>query len=415
MNISPDGYALLTTARARGVLARAVASGGGQLIDWELDHVDHRPGRSTKALYRARVCWPELDGAGAQPREEMLGAAVHGGEPEPAVVSADASLLLQEDGLPVRVWRFPRDPWLPCLAEVCYPAQLVGVLRGLGFAVPEQVPVKVLSYRPGRRAVLSAKLPEQQVFLKVMPPSRADELAFRHAQLRTAGVPVPEVLAHGPGLLVFAQLSGGPLTDEIVRRGAASCHPASLINLLDSLPPFLAASRQSVPWTESCDFYADVIARAVPSLTGRVQQLAGGIADGLAAYRDVPTTDVVHGDFYEAQLFVSQGRVSGLLDIDTLGAGRRVDDLACMMGHLSIWASFGERGGVSREAQENIAQCVREWRRVFERRVDRRELAVRSAGVALSLATGPHRQQEDGWQETTAQMVAVAETWLHNP
>ena len=65
---SLDGSELLTGPEAGGLLRSAVDNAGGTLRSWELDHVDHRPGRSTKALYRTQVSWPELDGPAAPPR-----------------------------------------------------------------------------------------------------------------------------------------------------------------------------------------------------------------------------------------------------------------------------------------------------------------------------------------------------------
>ena len=58
----------------------------------------------------------------------------------------------------------------------------------------------------------------------------------------------------------------------------------------------------------------------------RLDALVRAIREGLASLEqrmDMRPHDVVHGDFYEAQVFVRDGRVVGLLDIDTVGPGRR--------------------------------------------------------------------------------------------
>ncbi|MPM81022.1 hypothetical protein SDC9_128073 [bioreactor metagenome] len=46
---------------------------------------------------------------------------------------------------------------------------------------------------------------------------------------------------------------------------------------------------------------------------------------------------------------------------------------------------------------------------MFDRRVDPTELRLRAAGVAISLATGPHRSQEANWQQETVAIVSAAE------
>lgn len=416
---SLDGSELLTGAEAGGLLRSAVDNAGGTLVSWELDHVDHRPGRSTKALYRTQVAWPELDGAGAPPREELFGASAHIGEPEKDLASADQSLLMTDGEITVRVWRYPHDPWLPMLPRVCYPDVLaqtlaeLGVPTGLEPGMP--VPIEVVSYRPGRRAVLRAQLGTGAVYLKVMQPRRGAEALERHLHLLSAGVPVPPVLAHHEGLLVLGELPGRPLALAVLEEGDAACRAEDLIALLDRLPASLYTLPLRPPWTDSAAFYAGIVGSSLPALRPRLDALVSQIGEGLASVSTrigATAHDVVHGDFYEAQVFVDGGRVVGLLDIDTVGPGRRADDLACLLAHLSVLADFGATGRISPAAHERVQAAISAWGAAFAGRVDPQELALRAAGVVLSLATGPHRQQEAAWEAATEAIVRVAESWV---
>ncbi|HJF48503.1 MAG TPA: serine kinase, partial [Brachybacterium paraconglomeratum] len=121
MSHTQDGSELLTGPGAGGLLRSAVGNSGGVLHSWQLDHVDHRPGRSTKALYRTQVSWPELDGPQAPAREELFGASAHIGEREKNLYVAEQTLVMTDGDINVRVWRYPHDPWLPMLPQVCYP------------------------------------------------------------------------------------------------------------------------------------------------------------------------------------------------------------------------------------------------------------------------------------------------------
>lgn len=416
---SLDGSELLTGSEAGGLLRSAVSNAGGVLVSWELDHVDHRPGRSTKALYRTQVAWPELDGPGAPPRDELFGASAHIGEPEKDLLSAEQSLLMTDGEITVRIWRYPNDPWLPMLARVCYPDVVgrtlteLGVPTGLPLEAP--VPIEVVSYRPGRRAVLRAQLADRAVFLKVLQPRRSGEIVARHQHLLSAGVPVPAVLAHHEGLIVLAELPGRPLSRAIVEEGVEACSAGDLVALLDRLPASLYTVPVRAPWTDSAAFYAGIVGSSVPALGPRLDTLVGAIQGGLATVErrvGLHPHDVVHGDFYEAQVFVEGGRVVGLLDIDTVGPGRRADDLACLLAHLSVLADYGASGRIAPEVHARVDQAVRAWEGVFQRRVDPEELCLRAAGVVLSLATGPHRQQEAAWESATESIVRVAETWV---
>ena len=419
MSHTQDGSELLTGPGAGGLLRSAVGNSGGVLHSWQLDHVDHRPGRSTKALYRTMVSWPELDGPQAPAREELFGASAHIGEREKHLYVADQTLVMTDGDINVRVWRYPHDPWLPMLPQVCYPDIVGRTLLDLGVPLGADpsapIAIDVISYRPGRRAVLRASQGERAVFLKVMQPHRSGEIVDRHHRLLAAGVPVPEVIAHHDGLVVLEELPGRPLARAVIDEGVRSCRAEDLVALLDRLPASMYPLPLRPPWTDSIEFYAGIVSSSVPSLGPRLDSLVRAIREGLAALEqrlDMRPHDVVHGDFYEAQVFVAEGKVVGLLDIDTVGPGRRADDLACLLAHLSVLADYGNAGRIDRAMQERVEDAIRTWRETFAGRVDPTELALRSAGVVLSLATGPHRQQEAAWEAATEAIVRVAEEWV---
>ena len=419
MSHTQDGSELLTGSGAGGLLRSAVGNSGGVLHSWQLDHVDHRPGRSTKALYRTMVSWPELDGPQAPAREELFGASAHIGEREKNLYVAEQTLVMTDGDINVRVWRYPHDPWLPMLPLVCYPDVVGRTLADLGVPLGQDpsasIAIDVVSYRPGRRAVLRASQGDRAVYLKVMQPHRSGEIVDRHERLLAAGVPVPAVIAHHNGLVVLEELPGRPLARAVIDEGVEACSAGDLVALLDRLPASLYTLSVRPPWTDSVEFYAGIVSSSVPSLAPRLDALVRTIRDGLAALEqrmDMRPHDVVHGDFYEAQVFVQNGRVVGLLDIDTVGPGRRADDLACLLAHLSVLADYGNAGRIDRAMQERVEEAIRTWQRTFADRVDPTELALRSAGVVLSLATGPHRQQEAAWEAATEAIVRVAEQWV---
>ena len=122
--------------------------------------------------------------------------------------------------------------------------------------------------------------------------------------------------------------------------------------------------------------YAEMIERALPEAAPQLQWLVGEIGTGLAGI--APGVEVTHGDFHEGQLFVSGGLITGVLDIDTVGPGRRADDLACLVAHLSTVQRM------STVQAARVSQLVRTWMPVFDARVDPVELRLRAAGVVVS-------------------------------
>ena len=87
--------------------------------------------------------------------------------------------------------------------------------------------------------------------------------------------------------------------------------------------------------------------------------------------------------------------ITGLADIDTIGPGRRADDLACLIAHLSTVQRMNA------EQAAGLTRLINLWMQVFDTRVDPRELRLRAAGVIVSLATGPYRGQEPHWERET--------------
>ena len=71
--------------------------------------------------------------------------------------------------------------------------------------------------------------------------------------------------------------------------------------------------------------------------------------------------------------------MAALLDVDTVGPGHRVDDLACLVAHAVALGPPGQA-------------VARRWERQAGEVTDPVALAVRTAGVLLSLAAGAVHQ-----------------------
>ena len=166
------------------------------------------------------------------------------------------------------------------------------------------------------------------------------------------------------------------------------------------MPPAVAGLERRPPWAEAVAHYGRLVVAPLPELADEVRWIVRHVERGLAGIP--PGVEPTHGDFHEGQVRVEQGRVVGVLDVDTIGPGRRADDLACLIGHLSTI----QRMNPQQEAK--LRDILARWVPVFDRRVDPVELRLRAAAVILSLATGPYRGQEPDWVEQTRQMVRSA-------
>jgi aminoglycoside phosphotransferase len=372
------GLALLTGDGVRELLASALTDPAGEVLSFRLRSVDHRPSSRTTVAYDVVV-------AGSTGRTQQRFCASS-----------------TDDGSPPAVWRFPFDPSLPALPTAVDEDAVRALLRSRGVqAGPVRLDVR--SYRPRRRAVVEVRTASCRLFLKVLRPQAAAALDERHRLLHAAGLPVPRSLGRTEhGLLVLEGLEGTTLRARL-RAGGRAPDATALLGLLDRLPPQVCALPMRRSWADSVGHYAGVIAAALPAeaarcrdLTALVRQLAG----------ERPADGPTHGDFYEAQLLVDGGRLCGLLDVDTVGPGRRSDDLACLLAHASVLAQLEPAHS------DAILGWVKRWQAGFERAADPGELRARVAGVVVSLATGPHRVQQSGWEAATSARLDLAERWL---
>ena len=394
----PDGSQLLTSDEVGELLGVAVEHAGGRLLGWSLDHVDANPQQSTTATYSASVAWPYGE------REELLGVSARASGP--AATDTRAEIFADGDR-EVAVWIYPNDPDLPGLARAAYTEQMAGILTEhnvLGRPVAaDHVELRMIGYRPRRRAVLQVDVvdPPARVYCKVLRERLFPDVLKRHELLLEAGVPAPGIAATtADALLLLRNLPGRPLAKAIFD-SEPPCSAEQLIHLLDAMPMSVTQLERRPPWSDAVSHYAQMVTAAVPSAADKLAWLTRQISDGLAP---IPLgNEPTHGDFHEGQVHVADGRIVGVLDVDTVGPGRRADDLACLIAHLSTI----QRMSPGQEAK--VHRLIREWVPVFDTRVDPTELRLRAAAVIISLATGPFRGQEPDWEWETLRMIASAE------
>ncbi len=398
-----DGARLLTGSQASEIIGSVVASHGGELLSAVLDHVDAEPGRATTVTYSCQVRWQGRECA------EIVGLTARAN----ALSEDDRRGEVFSDGhREVAAWLYPDDPDLPGLARITVGERACRVLAENGLLGPPLDPrrldLHVVSYRPRRHAVVRVEIDDGAtvLYVKVLAARQLNQTVARLEMLSRARIPVPPVLAvTDEDLIITAALPGQAMAHLLFEQPPVITGE-KLVSLLDALPAGLVDMPRRVAWSDALGRYATTVARQLPSearrLEGLVQQIESGLG-GLGVGNE-PT----HGDFHEGQVHLSGGRVVGLLDVDACGPGRRVDDLACLVAHLSTV----QRMDPVQAGRLGVLQA--RLMEVFDRRVDPVELRLRAAAVAISLATGPYRGQEPDWQRETSEIVSIAQGWVRD-
>jgi aminoglycoside phosphotransferase len=381
----------LTGPGAVDLLRPAVAAEGGALVSCRTSQVQYRPESDLVVRYRC-----EIRRSGAIVNDTLLAATTVGG-PYPGTLPIEATT---PDGttLSVGVWRWPFDPVLAELRTMVTPPL---ARERVGDLVGSDLRIHVVAYRPTERAVVRLAGDRGEIYVKVVAPTATASLIARHRALGDAGLPVPSVLRSGPGWIAMEALGGTTLRERLKSgtpllpapdRYRAMLKALSAVHLDDAAP---VRSR-----LEDAPHHAAMLATVLPDAGGRLAEIIGR----LSAAPERRAVGTVHGDLHEAQLVVDDDGVTGLLDIDDVGCGDPLDDVATLVGHLRFRATSSADPRVDDYALRVRDSLSHEF---HDADVDRH-----IAAVLVGLATGPFRIQQARWEDTTLQVLDLIEHHL---
>lgn len=377
----------LLTDQIPGPLATAVARAGGTVTAVAVRQVTWWPGRS------ATVSWnTTVEGGRQAGRATYVGTTQD--PPDGAVVVGDG----QER---VTIWRVPHDPFLPALPTALQPEVAADVVSSLGGAITDPS-TRLRAYRPTRRAVIEVAGQGHRVYLKLVKPRRLHALHQRHLDL-FGMLPVPEPLGINEelGLLAMRSMTGSTLRNVLEEGTGLLPHPEIVAGLPGTLParPEAATVHSAI---EAVPRMVELLTRLLPMEADRLHRIAEGIGPDEVTDR-VPA----HGDYHEAQLLIEDGRVSGILDVDTLGVARPGDDPGTMLGHLAVWHTMTHQPG-------RVAAYASALQEIWESTLDPVDLRLRAAARIVGLAAGPFRVQQKWWPQETSRRLALAEHWVES-
>lgn len=224
----------------------------------------------------------------------------------------------------------------------------------------------LVAHRPGRRAVVAA---ESGSFLKVTPPSRAEQLAERHRLVHRClssvdGIRSPAVVSFDAdlGIVELEGMAGTPLVDILAGDDAAARRAA--IERTASVLATLAAvelaggdgAARALPLAGdggSTSQWADVASGLYPSLAALHQPAVERIEALFAAYeqhRGPGRSTFSHGDFHDKNLFLASDHAA-IIDLDAAGVGDPLVDQGNLIAHVELRGL--QRGDSSDRARDD--------------------------------------------------------------
>ena len=405
---------LLLAEAGRQVVATALAEEGGELLELRSDFVLYTPGIGITLTYVARVEWRDQ----SLTDEVLVVYARNNRNPPAGVVTVEVG------GTAAGIWRFPEDPYLPGLRRAAIPDFAGRLLRELGFP-RGKVTLQLRAYRPGLRAVIQATLAspgllyrrdtgrmesaihQRDFYFKIVRPGDAGPLAARHDEL--AGlIPAPRCLHHDDdlGILVLEAMDGHSLWSSLAAEHPDPPTPLALLEPLDRLATVKSEGPTVGNIYHAVISHVQLLHALAPAESDRIERIGAELQP-----RGQGRLITVHGDFYDSQVLVRDRRVLGLIDLDDLGPGERVDDLATMAGRVWTIAQVQPDPGKREEITAYALAMLADFSSV----VDADELDRRVGGILLGRATGPFRAQQDDWPDECVRRIRAAEAWLARP
>jgi hypothetical protein len=325
---------------------------------------------------------------------------------------------LDRDGVDL-VWAFPYDPSLEGLPDAAWGPVIRDRLAAAGRPM-RAVAVQSLRYRPRRRAVLRytglhggrRRPAADTLFGKVLSPSKHRQASDLEPRTRRPRVRLAMPLRPGmDGTLLFPVVEGRSLRDLLLA-GASLPAPGRVAGLLDALPQALSEPPRSpdrdAPMRAAASA-RDLLVRLVPETAAAVDRMVDAVSEGLD--NDTVAFRTVHGDLYEAQVFVAGDYSLGLIDLDDAGIGDPAMDAANFCAHL-IALALAVPSAASRLM--GYRSLVRE---AFLQRlgIPSPSLAWREALCMLLLATGPFRVLDPRWPGEVRRRLDLAIRLLEAP
>lgn len=380
---------------AQDLLTAAVSTRGRQLESWELRDVHARPGAETSVGY---------DVVASGMTMYLVASSVELTEAERV---ASGVVRLESPAGIVHVWEHPDDPKLTGLRLACSSSALGPKLsEALGESV-NVTGLEMLVYRPMRRAVVRAQLftasGSRVVYIKVVRPSKAPQVVERHALFEGDGA--PECRDLGSGLVVLEEAHGTPLARHLLSRSTKTdqlLDPVLLVERLETLPAGGAEFDSRTTVTKKLKRYAHGAIKQGQDARG-ILELADAID---VVVRRTPAGPVVvtHGDYNVANIFIDDSgpvpHVVSLIDLDTLGPGHLIDDMACLIAHIAVLP------GISREKYAAVPGYMERLLEVCDTKVDPAGLRARAAANVLSLVSGCHDPvRAEAWLEAAQKLA----------
>lgn len=208
----------------------------------------------------------------------------------------------------------------------------------------------LLVHRPTRRAVLRTLFDGQTAYAKLVPPKSAASLlesALRVQHIQGVGFAVPRLLhtqhSHDTGCVVWSELPGRsvhalletPAFTEAARGTGRALRALHDHPPVPGVPEFgaMASTDELTRWVDRTSAFDRPLADLVQARSQHAR----------SRLHPAPHSQhtLIHRDFHDKQVFITDDGHAGLLDFDTLSTGEPALDVGNFLAHLELRCAQG--------------------------------------------------------------------------
>ena len=317
--------------------------------------------------------------------------------PEDVYIPNQQFTVQRDEGQRAQVFRFPDDPELPGLAQVCDPEAAMGLIKKHVMTIPpRRIRAEVIRYRPGSHAVLRHRLGKARFYARAMKPAAMPVLLDAAELVARSQFGVPRIAGYWrEGAVVWTSEIPGENLRQNIRAGKQP-DPGTLLDGLQSL--------WAIP-VETCPRHPFGLAGRYRGAKREIRPAVLEHDDARRAYRSAVKaldpfieswrpTSLAHNDFYDDQLLVLPDGHMVLVDFEETGPGDPLLDVGNFLAHLG-WSST--TGSAERAAAKEA------YRKTFRDAAlgrfgwDEHELALREAVCLFRMCVFPVIRPDPDW------------------
>lgn len=239
-------------------------------------------------------------------------------------LNTDFQVHLPDLGSWVRLWRFPKDPYLAGLSLVAVKPALLTLLKKLDprFEVKEVINV---AYRPGKRAVFRLTTNLGAFFAKVTTKASAARIVdiqkVIHGKIRTAEL----IGIANDDILIFSELRGDDFLSSDVNLETLV---SDIHRFHESLQGVSIQHEAKRKVTSNSAWYVSLLESLLDS---EALAFVTRSVSGALEFPPDSAKRFIHGDFHLGQLKFHSSSDFGVLDFDNAGLGFLAEDQSALL------------------------------------------------------------------------------------